>query len=915
MSSWFRSQDMTYASLIISEEAAPACIRELGILGCFQFTDLNPELTPFQRRYVSYVKRCDEIERKIRYIQGEAQKMNITPESNGTVESFIHNTAGPEYASGAFILETLESKLDKFEHELLDLNKYSDKLATEYQQKVEFHHLLVKAQKFLAAGNSLQSQELELSRSTTGGVEDTGIALSPLMSGGRATAEERGYQNNEEMAFSNIAGVLPSADKARFERMLFRATRGNCYVRFSTLGPKAVDSTGQYISKICFIIFYKSESIESKIKRICDAFSANRYNLSNLNRPQELDVQKHNNYREMLDSKTILDKMTEKKGSLCTEACKNLEEWLRIVKREKGIYHSLNLFKDDVASNLLRGRAWVLTEKMNKAQSALKRAHMSLNIPNTSMLERVPEGWPTPPTAFPLSKYTVAFQLFVNTYGVPRYKVANPALFTAATFPFFFGVMYGDIGHGSCLALAGLFLILSATPSNLASISGMMKGIYVARYMIFAMGVMSVYAGLVYNDYFSLGLDLFGTRWNYAVKETGEKAIFASTYGDEKAVYPFGVDPAWHISSNDLLFFNSMKMKMSVILGITHMTFGIILKGMDAVYFKNWLDFYCEFVPCIIFDVAFFGYMIILIFVKWSIDWQERMALGTCGYDTAGVLGACKLSDDVSTCYNAVGTACTAASTLAEVCTLDFGGTGDGCQPPNLITTLINIALKPGNVEEPMYTGQAGVQTFILLLAFICVPWLLFIKPFYLKFTHKASEVPAHAGGHAEASNPLLSGADVSDHGTSNPHGSATAGHGGGGGGDHGHGEEFNFGEIFIHQAIETIEFVLGMVSNTASYLRLWALSLAHSELARVFWEKAMLSMIETGNPVLIFMGYAVFAVVTFMVLLSMDVLECFLHALRLHWVEFQNKFYKSDGYSFQPFDFKKLLDDSAGDD
>lgn len=107
----------------------------------------------------------------------------------------------------------------------------------------------------------------------------------------------------------------------------------------------------------------------------------------------------------------------------------------------------------------------------------------------------------------------------VDTYGVPRYQEANPAFLASITFPFLFGVMYGDIGHGGIVLLLGLYLMLFS--DRLKRSGGMFAGFVPFRYLLALMGFFAFYAGFLYNDLFALGVDIFGSTWT----EEGHEVI------------------------------------------------------------------------------------------------------------------------------------------------------------------------------------------------------------------------------------------------------------------------------------------------------------------------------------------------------------------------------------------------------
>jgi V-type H+-transporting ATPase subunit a len=181
------------------------------------------------------------------------------------------------------------------------------------------------------------------------------------------------------------------------------------------------------------------------------------------------------------------------------------------------------------------------------------------------------EKWHTPPTYFRVNKITDSFQTIVNTYGYPRYKEVNPGLFTIFTFPFLFGVMYGDIGHGTLLTLASLYMIWKEADiqrqiarKQFGEIQSMA---FAGRYLLVGMGICAVYCGIMYNDCFSIPWNTFGSVWTFPDREVGATTVEAFKSG---TVYPIGIDPNWYGVVNELTFFNSFKMKLSVTIGVTH---------------------------------------------------------------------------------------------------------------------------------------------------------------------------------------------------------------------------------------------------------------------------------------------------------------------------------------------------------
>ncbi|KAI3861598.1 hypothetical protein MKW98_000550 [Papaver atlanticum] len=805
----FRSEPMQLVQLIIPIESAHQTVSYLGDLGLLQFKDLNSDKSPFQRTYASQIKRCGEMARKLRFFKEQMSKGGVVPSARAMSRADID-------------MDDLEIKLGELESELIEINGNSDKLQRAYSELVEYKLVLQKAGEFFYTARSsatAQQREIEARQSGEGSLD------SPLL-----LEQEMSADHTKQVKLGFVSGLIPRDKLMAFERILFRATRGNVFIKQTTIEDPVTDPvSGEKVEKNVFVVFYSGERAKAKIMKICDAFGANRYPFTEeMGKQAQMITEVSGRTSEL---KTTIDLGLMHRYNLLSSIGSQYEQWNLLVRKEKSIYHTLNMLSIDVTKKCLVAEGWSPVFATHQIQDALQRASFDSNS-QVGAVFQILHTKEFPPTYFRTNKFTSSFQEIVDAYGVAKYQEANPGLYTIVTFPFLFAVMFGDWGHGICLLLASLFLIIREKKYSSQKLGDIMEMTFGGRYIILMMSVFSIYTGLIYNEFFSVPFELFGPS-AYACRDA--TCSDTTTWGLIKVrdTYPFGVDPEWHGSRSELPFLNSLKMKMSILLGVAQMNLGIIMSYTNAKFFKNSVNTWFQFIPQMIFLNSLFGYLSVLIIVKW----------------------------------------CTGSKA-------------------DLYHLMIYMFLSPTDDlgENQLFPGQRNLQLVLLGLALIAVPWMLLPKPFILKKQHEAR--------HQGESYELLHSNDESV--------AVEASHD-----SHGHGhEEFEFSEVFVHQLIHTIEFVLGAVSNTASYLRLWALSLAHSELSTVFYEKVLMLAWGYNNIFILAIGVLVFIFATVGVLLVMETLSAFLHALRLHWVEFQNKFYEGDGYKFSPFSFALIGDE-----
>lgn len=604
------------------------------------------------------------MERKLRYISKEIDKDEI-PVADIFAEI-------PNAPANQRVINNLESELEKSQSEILELSQNSISLKADFLELIEMKEMLERTQVFFAEQENSES----------------------------LNDEDNITAQSDHSRLDFVSGVIERDRLAGFERMLWRVSMGNVFLRQSdVVEPLKDPSTGHQLRKSVFVAFFQGDELRSRIKKVCAGYRASLYMCPTVY--EERDAMFKGVRTRIEDLQMVLNQTHDHRHRVLVEVAGKIPEWTVMIRKMKAIYHTLNLVNMDVSRKCLIAECWIPVTDIPCVRRDLMKGSEEVGSTIQSFLNLIQYA-EAPPTFYRTNKFTQGFQNLIEAYGTASYREINPALYTIITFPFLFGVMFGDIGHGTIMLAASLWMVLCERSLEAKRIKSEIWQIFFGgRYIILLMGMFSIYTGFIYNDIFSKSLNLFGSAWQpqHNASTLSDSTIPSLVLNPEEeyaheSVYFMGLDPAWQMAENKIIFHNSYKMKLSIIFGVMHMIFGVCMSLVNMIYFRRYASIVLEFIPQIVFLLLIFGYMVFMMVFKWFM----------------------------------------------------YGGLKDnshspGCAPSVLIMFIDMMLMQstnaPDGCDAYMFTGQRIMQMVLVGLAIVCIPWMLLGKPLYIMASRK----------------------------------------------------------------------------------------------------------------------------------------------------------------------------------
>jgi V-type H+-transporting ATPase subunit a len=515
-SSLFRSEEMSLVQLYIPLESATTAISELGELGLVQFRDLNANVNAFQRTFVSEIRRLDEMERKLRYLASQIEKADIPIRPTVDVSLVSRPPSTQD-------IQDLESNLNTHESRVLQMNSSYETLLRSSLKLKEHRCVLQRAATFF---QHAEAERAEIRRSFDG--DDAPLLQSQL------NMEAGGEAQHVHLGF--VTGVISRERLPTFECVMWRALRGNLYMKHVEIEEEMIDpSTEEEIPKNVFIIFAHGREILATIRKIADAMGATLYDVDSdpALRRERLDQVT----ARLSDVNSVLYSTNQARRAELAQVADQYTTWITIVKKQKAVYHTMNMCDYDSKRRCLFAEGWCPTNRISSVQSALRAATEYVNSTAPIIVNEVVTKL-EPPTYHRVNKFTEAFQDIVDAYGIARYGEVNPGLFTIISFPFLFALMFGDLGHGAIMTAFAAWMCIKERALARYARDEMFGMIYHGRYIILLMGIFSMYAGFLYNDIFSRSMHIWHSGWAWGDIKEGQP-----TEAKQVGVYPIGIDP------------------------------------------------------------------------------------------------------------------------------------------------------------------------------------------------------------------------------------------------------------------------------------------------------------------------------------------------------------------------------------